>query len=542
MKNIYSFIICCIFISEISSAQTFSWVNPAGNGTYVDYGFGVAVDNQHNVVATGMHFNNATFNSTIVNGYGYQDAYIAKYDSTGNLLWVHGIGGGEQDWGYAIAVDANDNIFITGTYAWYAIHFTATDSLPISAPQATNCFIAKYDANGNFLWARSGGCSYGKSSSVEVDTSGNAIISGFFNSTINFSGNILNGGGQNLFFVKYDSIGNVTWAKAGISSSNCSTNALKCDAAGNIYATGKISQTITFASTPYLHNGGDDMYTAKFDAGGNLQWFKVQGNSLVASSTANTLDSGNGIDVDNSGNIYVAGSLLDTFIVSSMYQSLAVVKYDNNGNQQWLYKYGNNSIDVCNSLSLDAAGNPYVIGSYSGALTIGNSVLPTASDVDIFIAKFNSSGACIAAMGIGTGNGNDAGNGICVDKTSIGVAITGSMRNNLNFGSIPVSGDNASTIFVGKMFGDALSGIAENQLQNNFSLFPNPANGIINLQFENAGNYLVEIYNSFGQVVYSEKTNAQFNTIDTSDFANGFYFISTSDSNGNRTTKKIIKE
>jgi hypothetical protein len=543
MKKIYLFILPVFLLAGLSPAQTFSWVNTAGNNTFVDYGLGVTVDNNHNVIVTGMHFDTGMFGSTSVSGFGYQDAFVAKYDSAGTLLWVRGIGGGEQDWGYAVTTDASDNIYVTGTYAWYSLHFTPTDSLPISAAQATNCFVAKYDASGNFLWARSGGASYSKSSAVAVDPSGDVIISGFYNGSINFSSNILTGGGSNLFFVKYSPAGNVVWAKSGTSSSMCGTNAMKCDANGNIYATGKISQNITFGATTYPRQGGDDMYTAKFNSSGDVQWFQLEGKTLAASTTSNNLDCGNGIDVDNSGNVYVAGSLIDTFISASMFQSAAIVKYNNAGARQWVYKFGNNNgIDVFNGLSLDAAGNPYVIGTYRGGLTIGTSVLPTASDDDIMIAKFNSSGSCIGTIGIGTGNGGDAGNGIMVDPNGSSIYLAGSMRQTLNFGTVTAVGDFASTIFVAKMTGNAINSIGESTASIGYVLYPNPSDGMVNLQFENAGEYLIEVYNSTGQLVLTNKTQTLFAQIDLSDLEAGIYFISIADADGNKTTGKILKQ
>jgi hypothetical protein len=542
MKKHYLIGLLLLYVAPCFS-QTFSWANTAGNGTFIDYGLGVTVDHNHNVITTGMHFDTGMFGSTSLGGFGYQDAFIAKYDSTGTLLWVRGIGGAEQDWGYAVTTDASDNIFVTGTFAWYSLHFTATDSLSISAPQATNCFVAKYDANGNFLWARSGGCSYSKSSAVTTDASGNAIISGFYNGTINFSSNVLTGGGSNLFFVKYSPTGNVIWAKSGTSSSMCATNAMKCDASGNIYATGKISQNITFGPTTYPRQGGDDMYTAKFNSNGDIQWFQLEGKTLAASTTSNNLDCGNGIDVDNSGNVYVAGSLIDTFISASMFQSAAIVKYNNAGTRQWVYKFGNNNgIDVFNSLSLDAAGNPYVVGTYRGALTIGTSILPVAADDDVMLAKFNSSGNCIGTIGIGTGNGNDAGNGIMVDPNGSSIYLAGSMRHTLNFGTVTATGDNASTIFVAKMTGNAINSIGESSAAIGYTLYPNPSNGMVNLQFEAEGKYSIAVYNATGQLVFANETKMLFTQIDLGDFDAGMYFISIVDANGNKTSGKIMKQ
>lgn len=542
MKKIYMALFLC-GVTAASFAQTFHWVKTGGNGTFIDYGLGVTVDNNHHVIATGMHFDNGTFGSTTITGFGYQDAFVAKYDSTGTLMWVKGIGGADQDWGYAVATDASDNIFVTGSYQMGTLHFTATDSLAISSSSAKNVFIAKYDANGNFLWARNGSASYSSGTSIATDASGNAIISGFYNGSANFSSNALTGGATNLFFVKYSPTGTVLWAKSGTSSSLCYTNALKCDAAGNIYATGKISQNITFGSSTFTHQGGDDMYTAKFNSNGDVQWLQLEGKTLLASTTSNNFDCGNGIDVDNSGNVYVAGSLLDTFISASFYQSAAIVKYNNAGTKQWLYKYGNNNgIDVFNGLSLDAAGNPYAFGTYSGALTIGSSVLPAATDHDVFVAKFNTAGNCLGTIAVGTGNGDDDGNGIFIDKNGGSIYLTGTLRNGLTFGTVNAVADNAGNIFVAKMSGNAITGIEEGMTAIPFVVYPNPSSAYVNLQFEAEGEYLMQVYNTMGQLLFSAETNESFTQIDMSSFSPGNYFLMVSDHSGNVFTRKIVKE
>ncbi|CAN5774762.1 hypothetical protein BH11BAC7_BH11BAC7_36130 [soil metagenome] len=542
MKKIYMALFLC-GITATSFSQTFPWVKTGGNGTFIDYGLAVTVDNSHHVIATGMHFDNGTFGSTIVPGHGYQDAFVAKYDSTGTLMWVKGIGGADQDWGYAVTTDASDNIFVTGSYQMSNLHFTATDSLPISSSSAKNVFIAKYDANGNFLWARNGSSSNSSGTSITADASGNVIISGYYNGSVNFSSNALTGGASNLFFVKYSPAGTVIWAKSGTSSSLCYTNALKCDATGNIYSTGKISQNITFGSSTFTHQGGDDMYTAKFDFNGTIQWLHLEGKTLVASTTSNNFDCGNGIDVDNSGNVYVAGSLLDTFISASFYQSAAIVKYNSTGTKQWLYKFGNNnSVDVFNGIGLDALGNPYIVGTYKGSLTMGTSILPVASDDDVFIAKFNSAGTCTGTIGIGTGNGNDAGNGIAIDRNGGAVYLAGTIRNGLTFGTVNAVGDNAGNIFVAKMSGNAITGIEKTTAAIPFVLYPNPSNAFLNLQFEASEEYSIQIFNTMGQLLLSTPTNALTTQVDISGFPSGNYFMIVSDHLGNSTTGKFVKE
>ena len=95
--------------------------------------------------------------STILPFFGNFDGYLAKYDSSGNLLWANDIGGSDADKAYSTAIDDSDNIYVVGGFMSNHLRFSASDSIALTSAGNQNFFVAKYDKNGNFLWARNGG-------------------------------------------------------------------------------------------------------------------------------------------------------------------------------------------------------------------------------------------------------------------------------------------------------------------------------------------------------------------------------------------------
>ncbi|MFC2087896.1 CARDB domain-containing protein, partial [Bacteroidota bacterium] len=128
-------------------------------------------------------------------------------------------------------------------------------------------YIVKYDSNGNVLWAKSIGGSdtdYGKS--IVTDTSSNIYVTGYYySSTLFIEDTILvNNGGADIFIVKYDSIGNMFWAKSVGGNSGDGASSITSYASGNLYLTGHFSSSsITFGTTTLSRIGSYDFYLAK---------------------------------------------------------------------------------------------------------------------------------------------------------------------------------------------------------------------------------------------------------------------------------------
>ncbi len=375
-----------IFIAKLDSRGNWLWAKKAG-GTSTDNSRSIAVDASSNSYVTGYFYDSATFGSTTLTSYGYDDIFVAKLDSRGNWLWAKNAGGTSEDRGEGIAVDANGNSYVTGCFD---IRATATfGSTILTSDRISDIFIAKLDSSGNWLWAmNSGGTGYGEGWSIAVDASGNSYITGYFAGTATFgSTTLISNGGLDIFVAKLNSRGNWLWAKNAGGIYYDYGSGIAVDANGNSYVTGCFySTTATFGSNTLTSKGDDDIFVAKLDSSGNWLWVKNAGGTSD--------DSGSGIAIDASGNSYVTGcfegsaTFGSTTLTSKGFTDIFVAKLDSSGNWLWAKNAGGTSRDSVNDIAVDASKNSYVTGYFQGSATFGTlPPLTSYGNNDIFVAK-----------------------------------------------------------------------------------------------------------------------------------------------------------
>ncbi|MDY0152034.1 MAG: SBBP repeat-containing protein [Candidatus Cloacimonas sp.] len=369
-------------------------------------------------------------------------------------LWAKQGGGQSEDFVRDIATDANGNSYVTGNYFGIA-NFgsfqlrSLTGEAPPGTEQSSNIYVAKLDADGNYLWAKQAvGYQFDSGYCIATDSNSNVYVTGVFNDNIMFGTiSLTSSGNTDVFFAKLDANGNWLWAKkAGGSGADTGTS-IASDNSGNVYATGIFAGTATFGSTQLTSSGGEDIYIAKLDTNGNWLWAKRAGGS-------NT-DRGYGIATDSNMNSYVMGSfagtsLFDTYELSSSGNyDFFVGKLNPSGNWLWVKKGGGSGIDIGYSIDSDANGNHWVTGTFQGTATFGTSSLISSGGDDVFVAMLDSNGNYLWAKSAG-GNGNDSGYGIA--STSDGDSyITGHFTANASFGSIPLSSNGNNDIYVAKL-------------------------------------------------------------------------------------------
>src|SRR5262249_53594941 len=145
-------------------------------------------------------------------------AFLAKYDNEGNVRWVRQAGGTASDGAGGVALDAKGNIYIIGGFSSPSMNLGGV-VITNSGPSQYDIFLAKYDPGGNILWAKQAGGAEGfdSCSSIAVTETGDVYVSGYFGSSkAQFDGGIVltnSGGLVDIFVAKYDSAGNVLWAK-----------------------------------------------------------------------------------------------------------------------------------------------------------------------------------------------------------------------------------------------------------------------------------------------------------------------------------------
>jgi outer membrane protein assembly factor BamB len=392
------------FLVTFTSAQTpeFQWAKRAG-GASDDRAYRIVVDASGNSFVTGYFASSTiTFGTTTLTNAGYDDMYLVKYDTSGNVVWVKSAGGTSKDRGYWVAADAAGNCFVVGIFSSPTITFGSTTLINGSE---TSMFLAKYDANGNVIWAKStNGIFYDPDDcgAVGLDSLGNIYVTGSYsNSTITFgTTTLINAGNTDIYVVKYDTSGNVVWAKSAGGTNKDISMSIALDSDGNSYVTGNFtSPTLSFGPTTLINTGERDFYIVKYSANGDVLWAR--------SASGNAWDNGRSIAVGPSKEILVTGEFqsptltLGTTTLTNTNSSaldVFVVKFDSGGQVLWATNPHCAGQDYPGSITTDASGNSYVAGCfYYQDITFRSITLPSHGNSDIFIVKYDKNGLAVWA-------------------------------------------------------------------------------------------------------------------------------------------------
>ena len=201
---------------------------------------------------------------------------------------------------------------------------------------------------------------------------------------------------------------------------------LAIDESGNVYITGPFSGTADFdpgSGTYYLTSAGDDdIFVSKLDSSDNLLWARQMGGT--------NYDWANSITTGSSGNVYIAGSFMetadfdpgtDTFNLTSVGRyDIFVCKLDSSGNLLWAKQLGGADSEQPYSITTDVFGNVYTVGYFQGTIDFdpGTGIfnLTSAGDNDIFISKLDTSGNFVWAGQMG-GTDDDRALSVAVDSS-----------------------------------------------------------------------------------------------------------------------------
>ena len=527
-KSILAFLFF-IYLSGNLFSQSWLWAK-SGYGSGGDEGNSVCADAGGNVFITGQFQSpTITFGSTILTNSGMNDVFIAKYDSSGNVLWAKSVGGIGDDKAYSVSTDAIGNVFVIGYFASPTITFGSTT---LNNSGITKIFIVKYDVNGNVLWAKSaGGTNWDRGYSTFVDAGGNVFVTGMFTSShISFDSITLsNAGSYDIFIAKYDANGNALWATSAGGGGEDVGYSVSADAAGNVFVTGYFeSPTISFGSTVLINTGTYNVFIAKYDVNGNLLWAKRAGGTGD--------DRGYSVSADTGGNVFVTGYFQSssitfgstTLINTGITKHVFIAKYDASGNGLWAKSAGGTNDNQGYSVSADAEGNVFVTGGFYLSVTFGSITLtPLASSTDpMFIVRYDPNGDVLCASALASGG--DDNNGVSAGKS--GVAYIGGdfQANPLIVGTdtLPYIGQ-GNNIFLAKY--KCNNNVAVHELSNeeSISVYPNPANGRFSVSTQTLKQVQgdIVIYNVLGEKIFQSTIFNSQSTVDISSQPNGVYFL-----------------
>lgn len=432
-----------VFIRKYDSDGNEIWTHQFGTPS-TDHAFGVSGD------SSGVYMVGET--SGVLpgsTGAGSADAFVRKYDSDGNHLWTRQFGTSARDEALDISAGSNGiyvvgatqgvfpgqtglgsgDVFVrkyksNGNEVWtrqfgssfgdiaYGVSVDATGVYVAGETDGTlpgqtsagggDAFIRKYKPNGREVWTRQFGTpSYDEAFGVSSGSAG-VYVSGYTDGVLPGQTSL---GGWDAYARKYDADGNEVWTFQFGTSSNDYALRNANDGTG-LYVAGQVGGDLPGQSSA----GGADPFVVKLSEGGTVTppdtgtdqttWIRQFGATSLA-------DEALGVSVDSSG-VYVAGqTVADAF----------VRKYDSDGNLVWTRQFGSSSfVDEVLGISVDASG------VYVGGFTAGT--LPGQTNFgggDAFVRKYDADGNEIWTRQFGTASG-DRVLGISVESTGVFVA------------------------------------------------------------------------------------------------------------------------
>lgn len=223
------------FLAKYDGAGNLQWARQLGT-SQSEGAEGVAADGLGNVYITG----------------GQNGLFVAKYDGDGNLQWQRN----EPGYGLSISADGLGSVYVAGYR---------------SGSGGIDAFLSKYDDGGSFQWTRTlGTTALDVGRSVASDSLGNIYLGG--DTTGDLGGS--NAGGYDAFIAKYDSTGALQWTRQIGTDAGDTGGYLTTDGLGNAYLAGT-----TFGSLVSPIEGSTDVFISKFDTTGNLEWARQFGPS-----------------------------------------------------------------------------------------------------------------------------------------------------------------------------------------------------------------------------------------------------------------------
>lgn len=490
---------------------------------------------------------------------GEGDILLAKYDVNGNYLWAKSFGSTGDEIAGALAIDASGNILITGAYM-YTVDFNpgpGVNTLPFFFDR--DIFIAKYDPNGNYIWAKSiNSFNYECGNCIQIDKNGNILLAGEFGGSVDFDPGpgiltLSSNGNMDIFFAKYSSSGDLIWAKnIGGQFNSDIVNCARLDNLGNIYLTGTFIGNADFDTGPSTapistyDNTWGDVFIAKYSTNGDFIWAKNITNS-------HEWEGGLELQIGSDHSVYCTGRFMVADFDPGPGQALEIAnqgydyniylaKYDSLGNYLWVKNIGGLQDDEGESLQLTSNDNIYLTGFYGGKTDFDpgqDSAIIYGSyySRQIFVASYDNTGLFQWVKTLKDTMG--AGSSACLRINANEDMILGGtffnsidMDPNSGIANASCTGSHCSFIAKYSKFPVGLNELLSDK--NALKIFPNPCDGKFLINTGAHELQLLSVYDIGGKLVYKKEIKDK-EILDVSNLEGGIYSLNVANA-----TKKLV--
>jgi hypothetical protein len=545
-----------VFVLKLNSSGDMIWVK-SFEGAKVDFAFSLALDDYGAILVTGMFQDTVDFDpgplQFRINAILNTDIFVTKLDTNGSFIWAKSMGGSGYEMGKSVGTDAIGNVYVSGFFG-ANVDFDPGPGVTNTAAVCCNddAFVVKLDSAGNYNWVRTmGGAPDDESFDLVVDSSGNVYSTGWFRDTADFDPgpgimNLVSNGSKDIFIQKLAPNGDLKWAKSIGGQFDDWGRSITLDDEGFCYITGFSYPSIDFDPGPGVYSntptGTYESFILKLDTNGNLYAAKTtEGGSYC---------DGYNIHVDSKNNIYVTGMFIGTvdFDPGPGTYNMTSIGVNNGVKDIFIMKlsqcmFTDSLISDSACISYNSPSGNYVwnsSGVYSDIMVGANQfgcdsiILVNLNITMVDTSVTNNSPILISNM-----------NNVSYQWMDCGLMQIIPGETNQNFsatsnGSYSVIINNNGCIDTSDCYSITGIGLNENSLTYNIVISPNPTSSQITIEGLNYL-YSLTIYNSFGQLLYTESNIIEPNKrIDLSSYNNGLLFIRV-ESEGEVYNSKILK-
>jgi gliding motility-associated-like protein len=439
MKVFFAILLLC-GLGESLFCQTakLDWAKQYAGPSF-DAGQAITLDAQGNIYATGYFSSTVDFDPGPgvynLTSSAAEDIFITKSDPSGKLIWAKSIGDFRYQAGYAIALDVNNNIYVTGIFFGTVDFDPGPGVSTLTSAGNEDIFILKLDNNANLIWAKKiGGPSNDFCNAIVLDNGGNIYLNGYFDGTSDFDPGIgvdtlVSHGATDIFICKLSNNGNLQWAENIGSSSSDAAYSIGLDAQNNVYSTGFFFGQADFDPGPGVFNmqtsGFGDGFILKLAPNGDF----IKASRLGGDNEVRCLQ----LKIDKTaGAIFVTGyfdGIADFDPAAGVFnlnstignEDAFIAKYDLNQNLLWAKQITGPSFQKGFALESDALGNVYCTGHFDVSADFdpgpGTFIMTAQGLADAFVCKLDAGGNFIWAIQA-SGSLYESGNSIKIDKNN----------------------------------------------------------------------------------------------------------------------------
>jgi len=512
--------------------------------------------------------------------------FLASYTPEGQLRFAYKIGGEQFEISALyIAIDSEDNIYITGHYFGKQDFDPSEETADLVSDNVTggNGYIVSYNKEGAYRFAINVGSAATFADNdyylkIQIDNDDNLFLTGTLTSRAtdfdpSEAVNEVEIQSISSFLASYTNEGVYRFAFGLPNTINAFyALSLATDNAGNIYIGGDFSGTVDFDPSENVHTltaeNGTDIFIARYDNEGNFEKvFKIdRTNNLVESGFTLTINSENNIfitgflsgevDFDPSEETYnlttIGGINFDMFFAS----------YTPEGELRFAHSFAKeetifdtSKVALATDIISDDNGNVYLGGTFNGAIDFDNDGNEDLSvnirSNDVFLLSYDDNGNLNFARSFGRRTASDALANIFIDLEGnlfLSGLVAGSMLLSQNPEDIRnIEGRAVNFVIAKLLVGE--NPVSLNDALDNFKikLYPNPALEYIVLEiqsaFEETNELQLELVNLMGQSIYQETLPNYGNAskrINLNEIPKGTYLLRLVSEKGKAISKKLV--